>query len=452
MNNSPFSHEALRGERQFRKYWNLIVLLGICWYAITVPLYIALDIDSQGWSMVMDLLWTLFFAIDIYLNFNTPYLLDGEWITDKAVIRRRYLRSWFALDLIATIPFGVILLLLNISSPWVVSAARLIRIFRVFRLFRLKDVVINLSTHGKDSLVTDVVLDANATMKITLLFFWIVIGLNGIACGWLMISPQFLVGDLVTDYTMGMYWTITTLTTVGYGDLTPAGDAARLYTMVVMMVGVIMYGLVIGNISTVMQSQKADQIRQRNKVVELAQFLKNYKIPKHLQVAIFNYYNHYVFEKTAKNSELINELPLELQQEIKDYVNIFMLRDVPIFANASHECLAGLVSCLKMRTLSPNEKIIVQGEIGEEMYFLTHGVVEVVMEDGTPIAKLRSGAFFGEIALFKEVTRNASVRAVTFSDVFVLQKKDFTKVMNTYPELKAEVEQIINQRQNQEVA
>ncbi len=426
-----------------------MVLLGICWYAITVPLYIALDINSRGWSLVLDTAWTLFFIVDIYLNFNTPYLTDGEWITKKSTIRKRYLRSWFAVDVVATIPFDLVLMLFTINQPWIFSATRLIRIFRVFRLFRLADVVINLSAHGKESLVTDVILDANAQMKITLLLFWVMIGLNGISCGWMIISPQYMVGDPFSDYVMGLYWTVTTLTTVGYGDLTPAGDLARVYTMVVMMAGVLMYGLVIGNISTVMHNHQAYKIRQREKVVELAHFLKNYKIPKYLQNDIFNYYNHYLFEKSAKNSELIDELPLELQQEINDYVNVFMLRDVPIFANASHKCLTDMVHCLKTRTLSPHQMIIRHGDIGKEMYFLSHGVVEVQLADGSPVAKLRSGAFFGEVALINEVTRTATVKAITFSDLFVLSKKDFLRVMETYPEFKEEVDRIVAERQEE---
>ncbi len=97
-----------------------------------------------------------------------------------------------------------------------------------------------------------------------------------------------------------------------------------------------MYGLVIGNISSVMHLHKANKIHQRDKVVELAHFLKNYKIPKHLQTDIFNYYNHYLFEKSSMNTELIDELPVSLQREINDYVNVYMLRYVPIFAEASH--------------------------------------------------------------------------------------------------------------------
>ena len=443
----PFSLEALRGDGPFRKYWDLMVLLGIFWYAITVPIYIALDIDSMGWSLALDIAWTLFFSIDIYINFNTPYMTDGEWTTDPTLIRYRYLHSWFAVDVIATFPFDLLLLIFTVNQPWLFGTIRIIRIFKMLRLIRLKEVVIDLSSQGKESLVTDVVLDANVQIKITMLIFWVIIGMNTIACGWIKISLQYWVNDPVSEYIMGLYWTITTLTTVGYGDIIPSGNAARIYAMAVMLVGVVMYGLVIGNISTVMINNKADKIRQREKVAELASFLKDYKIPKRMQSSIFGYYNHYLFEKSANHADIVEELPKELQQEVKDYVNIFMLRHVPIFANASPGCLSEMIKCLKARTIPPDETVIRYGDVGDEMYFLNHGVVEVQMGDGVPVAKLRAGSFFGEVALLHDVPRIATVRTVTFCDLFVLKKKDFVRVMETYPRFRAEMQRISRERQ-----
>ncbi|MBF0590040.1 MAG: ion transporter, partial [Magnetococcales bacterium] len=162
MHENHVSHTSLQGESRFRVIWNYLVLLGISWYAVTVPIYIALDLDSQGWSFALDIVWTCFFVVDIFLNFRHPYLENGELITDKKDTARHYLRGWFSLDLLATIPFDLLLMLLHSNQPWVFHAMRMVRIVKVFRLFRITDVVVTLSSSGKKGLVTDVVLDAHS--------------------------------------------------------------------------------------------------------------------------------------------------------------------------------------------------------------------------------------------------------------------------------------------------
>ncbi|MBF0189499.1 MAG: ion transporter, partial [Magnetococcales bacterium] len=198
--NGPFlSHANLRQSRTFRTIWNYLVLLGISWYVLTVPVYIALGLDSSGWSLALDIFWTLFFIADIFINFRLPIYKNGKRITNRRKIARHYIRGWFAVDLIATIPFDLILVLLFGSQPGMLQIVRLVRIFKVFRLFRLNTVVVRLSAGGKQGLVTDVVLDTNNHIKIALMLFWIVVGLNTISCGWLMIHPDRLTGDIATD-------------------------------------------------------------------------------------------------------------------------------------------------------------------------------------------------------------------------------------------------------------
>ncbi len=448
MSASHVTHTTLQRESRFWVAWNYLVLLGISWYAISVPISIALDLDNRGWSYILDMAWTLFFAVDMFLNFRRPYLEKGELVTNRRDTARHYLRSWFAVDFIATFPFDLLLLLLHGNQPWVVHAMRMARILKVFRLFRITDVVVTLSASGKKALVTDVVLDAHTHIKVALLFFWVLVGLNGIACGWIMINPQHLTGDPLSDYIFGLYWTITTLTTVGYGDITPAGNLARIYTMIIMAGGVVMYGLVIGNISSLIANNRRLVQQRCEKIAALANFLKQYQIPKHLQDDIFSFYNHYLSERGVEQSEIIAELPTELQSNINVYVNVFMLRRVPFFADASQECLAAMVGFLTTRIISPHEEIISAGEQGREMFFLTHGVVEVVSPEGKSLAKLRAGAFFGEMALFRDVTRTATVRALTFCDTYVLKKDDFENVLKIFPDFQAHLDEMVRERRD----
>ena len=69
---------------------------------------------------VVDVLVDVFFFVDIVLNFHTSYVgEDGEVITDLKQIRRYYLKTWFALDLITSLPYG----LLSLAGTSTVSCA-----------------------------------------------------------------------------------------------------------------------------------------------------------------------------------------------------------------------------------------------------------------------------------------------------------------------------------------
>ena len=54
-----------------------------------------------------------FYFLDIIQNFNIAVLVNGELIYDRKVIAKNYLKYWFGIDLISTIPFELIVNYLN---------------------------------------------------------------------------------------------------------------------------------------------------------------------------------------------------------------------------------------------------------------------------------------------------------------------------------------------------
>ena len=71
---------------------------------------------------------------------------------------------------------------------------------------------------------------------------------------------------------------------------------------------------------------------------------------------------------------------------------------------------------------STSDFIIISGDIGEEMFFINRGVVEVVSEHADPIVfdTMEPGRFFGEISTIFSCPRTASVRTQINADLFVL--------------------------------
>ncbi|MBF0177187.1 MAG: ion transporter [Magnetococcales bacterium] len=432
---------------RFRIYWDYIILAAVGWYGVSVPIAIALRLDTPQWSFILDVVLTVFFVVDIYVNFHTPFLKDGEQIRDLRAIRKRYLRRRFLIDLISTIPWELLAtaLFLHGSDAETLAILRIMRLTRMLRLALVPSVVADLRSHTEHALVETIRLGASQRVKVIMMLFWVVIGMNLLTCGWIMIHETANT-DPLSIYIQAFYWLVVTVATVGYGDITPSTDASRVYAIVVMLVGIGMYGFIIGNISTTIANANSFENRRREKFAALAQFMRTFNIPLHLQGDIFSFYNHFLTERAALTSEILQELPPELQREINKYVNMVMLQHVPFFRNVGEACLADLVECLTTRICTPRELVLQAGERGEEMYFLSHGVVEVLTPEGHPLVKLRAGSFFGEVALLRDIERTATVRCITFCDLYVLSRTDFTRVIKSYPGISDQLSAVVCDR------
>ena len=76
--------------------------------------------------------------------------------------------------------------------------------------------------------------------------------------------------DFRSQYWTSLYWAFTTLTTVGFGDITPATNGEKMYTMVVMVLGAVIYATIFGNVALVIQSldHSYSRARARTEVVK----------------------------------------------------------------------------------------------------------------------------------------------------------------------------------------
>jgi voltage-gated potassium channel len=84
--------------------------------------------------------------------------------------------------------------------------------------------------------------------------------------------------------------------------------------------------------------------------------------------------------------------------------------------------------------VAPGRQLVAQGDSAYEFFVITEGTAEVV-RDGTTVAELGPGDFFGEIALLETERRNATVTAITPMRVIVMTRDRFQQLMRSSPEL-----------------
>jgi glucose-6-phosphate 1-dehydrogenase len=112
-----------------------------------------------------------------------------------------------------------------------------------------------------------------------------------------------------------------------------------------------------------------------------------------------------------------------------------VLNQVPLFQGSKPVLLQNLAMMLKPVAFAKDEWVIRQGEMGREMYIIARGEVEVLDAAGKRLATLGEGNFFGELSLLCSQPRNASIRALSPCDLFVLGQGDFNDVLKNSPEL-----------------
>ena len=258
-----------------------------------------------------------------------------------------------------------------------------------------------------------------------------------LACGWIGLGSGSAGHnpDLAFEYVAAVYWTITTLATVGYGDIHPQSLAQMLYACLAMLVGVGVFGFILGNVATLLLRIDAERERYLSKVDRAEAFMRHHQIPKPLRVKVRAYYR-YLWESRHGYDDrtVLATLPPILRTKIVLALHAELIDRVPFFRGAERPSAEAIVLAFKPRVAMPGEILFRAGDAADALYVIQRGVVEVLTASGAVIATLHDGDFFGEMALLDHAPRNATVQATDYCDLFVLEREAFESILERYPD------------------
>jgi hypothetical protein len=409
--------------------WDLLITACVTFTAVELPLQLVLGYEAPAAWRHLDGVITLLFVLDIVVHFRRPAIIRSKIVRDPRLLARHYTRRWLIIDLLAAVPFR----LLPVFSPWkLLRLAKLIRVAYLMRQWQQSNI------------------ERAHYLRLAYFAFWLGLTAHWLACGWLALGGIVGESDLLTRYTRALYWSITTLTTVGYGDVTPQTNAQMVYTMAVMILGVGMYGYVIGNVATLLANIDRAKALYLSNMERLSTFLNYRNVPPNLQRRIYDYYT-YLWENRLgyDESAILSELPASLRTEVSLVLKRDFIKKVPFFQKASQELIRDIALALRPVVFTPGDYIFRAGDIGRQMYFISQGTVEVIAADGQSVlTTLTDGDFFGEIALLHSQPRTASVRAMDYCDLYALDKDTFARIVAHYPYFATHVQDMARRRQD----
>ncbi len=426
----------LHPEDRRRELWDIVVLITTVGGALIIPPSIIFGFALRPLIIVLNAVITAVFVFDIVLAFNTSFLSQGKVTDDRRLVASRYLRGSFALDLAAALPVWLIIIAV---APPASNPTYLLGLNVLLKLLRINRTLRKIAGNAINP----------AILRLFLLVFWILLAAHFVACGWIYIGGGDSVGVSNGErYLTAYYWTITTLTTIGYGDITPEAPRQIIYVIIIELLGAGMYGLVIGNIANLIANIDVAKTQYKEKLDKINAFLKYRNIPSALQRKINDYYN-YLWESRRgyDESSVLEDLPDPLKVSVSLYLNKEIIEKVPIFEKASDDLIRDIIMNLQPVVFTPGDYIVTAGELGFDMFFISKGSVDVVSADEkTVYATLTTGQFFGEIALLLSMPRTATIIAREYCDLYRLDKDTFDRVLTRHPGFAETIQELAERR------
>ncbi|MEM7620881.1 MAG: cyclic nucleotide-gated ion channel [Pseudomonadota bacterium] len=338
-------HEGLG--RWVNRFLILLIILNVIAFAIdTVPdLHERYRFYFDAFNVISVLIFTIEYILRLWSCVEIP-LYDGNspWQS-----RWRFARTApLVIDILAILPFY-----LSFLFPMDLRALRVLRLFRFFKLVRYSAALQSLMRVMQNEL--HALLGALLIMAALLLF-----AASGIYFIERSVQPEHF--GSIPD---AMWWAIATLTTVGYGDVTPVTVLGKLFAGLVMIFGLGMFALPIAIIST-------------------------------------------GFSQETTKREFV--------------VTWTMVAQVPIFKGLDAAEISEIISLLESHSIQKGGFVFRTGEEAQAMYFIVSGDIEVRYDDKTYL--LTKGDYFGELAILQKRKHLADAVALSRCSLLVLSLEE----------------------------
>ncbi|KAK2527506.1 hypothetical protein Q9966_010283 [Columba livia] len=245
----------------FKTTWDWVILILTFYTAIMVPYNVSFKTKQNNIAwLVLDSVVDVIFLVDIVLNFHTTFVgPGGEVISDPKLIRMNYLKTWFVIDLLSCLPYDIINAFENVDE----GISSLFSSLKVVRLLRL----------GRVARKLDHYLEYGAAVLVLLVCVFGLVA-HWLACIWYSIGDYEVIDEVTntikTDswlyqlalsigtpyrynttgsgqweggpskdslYISSLYFTMTSLTTIGFGNIAPTTDGEKIFSVAMMMVG-----------------------------------------------------------------------------------------------------------------------------------------------------------------------------------------------------------------------
>lgn len=391
----------------------ILLLFALLYISATVPFYMGFVYSPiSSADMVVD----IFFIFDFIMNFFTGYHLEGEnrIVMDFKSTSLMYVKSpWALLDFITSVPFDWF----GASFGGVdIQFIKILKSLRVSKMLRLSHVVKGDAMEE----IEDVLMSSSSTrFFLKILNILMVMGfiLHWTSCCWHFaayhsgkanwISTYFETEDLEevsisARYQASFYWACTTMTTVGFGDITPTASSGgeQVVATCAVIIGAALYGILVGEMVSIVGDVDENNKQYHLKMDSILSYMMQKQFPRDLQKKIKRYYRRYFRAVSALDEKKVfKDLSNQLKREVRNFMVGGIIFQHQLFKNFTPHQFLDLTNMVHTDFFDADDEIVSLGDEIEFVCIVSSGDLQKRSSTGVCLEALTTGGSVGEEAL-----------------------------------------------------
>ena len=475
-------------DEPFRQKWDLFLVVMVGYVAIVYPYRVAWDvvIEPASPAFWFDVVVDLYFVLDMGLNFRTAVVdpRSGTLVFDRKSIAKRYLSTWFIIDLISSLPLHYVALIQgneNTHSTRSMKTLRILRLAKMLRIIRIASMLERTADTGLNDLLIGF-----KTLGMMVVMLWIT---HVLCCAWYYIGSttmdvigepcqssstcgstatciggrceqygwardnDFNWSSAYTHYLTAFHSVNPKLSTIGDGIVVARTNAELLFSIVSEFACMIVFGVLAGALSNWISAGKVSEQLYRQRMDSLVEFLRAKRFPYEVRKRVRTFYAHLYANKTVFDEEqILGQLPAHMSNELVFLMYQVVIESTPFFSGLPKDITVKLCLAMKPYPALNGDLIMAEGEVGSEMFLIMRGKV-TISRKGRTLGVISHGSFFGEMALIAHDDGPANARlrkrtatAATECELCFLARTTVLLLCQECPELDANLWSFVDAR------
>jgi len=429
----------IKPDSLFRKSWDVLIGLLLCYIAIMGPFIMgwsdAFDREANLFIIDMDTVILIFFIADILLNLRTGTIIEGKLEMNAWKVAKHYVQGFLIIDSLSTVPF---------EKMQNIKLMKMGKVSRITKVMKSSGKASKLSELVEDMLINTglyvLLRPCGILFYMVLLCHWLAFFLK-VCGGESLANYQDVSQSAAREYMASLYWAMTTMTTVGYGDLTPQTDWERIYSMIAMVIGGSFYGYVIGNICSMVANRDMNHAAYQERMDKLQAWLSHHAFPQALRSRVRRYLRSHLKGKSATSvEEIMADLSPDLREEVGSFLIHPDILNNPLFDSLSAGVLAFILHLVQQVTAEVDEVLCRSGAPGTAMFVITHGFCKLdrtsdASQQGFSMVLCEGDSFGEEIVLQLVESYTYTVIAQTDMVLYMIPESGFIESFSHMPDV-----------------